>query len=183
LTSPVADGRSCIWFLSPKTWSGRFRASSSTTPRQCRGAAAASRSSRRRWTDGRSSWRGIRCIQLRRAPPIHLFRRQSLIFTIPRARSGLSRKGNAPHAKSLRNFSPIFARDYSTNAARALLFSWKKLTRRHACVYEPRLSYESNAAIQTAFGPNARLLPRLDRADVILALDSDFLDCGQADLE
>jgi len=51
------------------------------------------------------------------------------------------------------------------------------------CVYEPRRSYESNAAIQTAFGPNARLLPRLDRADVILALDSDFLDCGQADLE
>jgi len=51
------------------------------------------------------------------------------------------------------------------------------------CVYEPRLSHDWNMAIQTAFGPNARLLPRLDRADVILALDSDFLDCGQADLE
>ena len=33
------------------------------------------------------------------------------------------------------------------------------------------------------FGPNARVLPKLDRADVILALDSDFLDCGQGDLE
>ena len=29
------------------------------------------------------------------------------------------------------------------------------------------------------FGPNARVLPKLDRADVILALDSDFLDCGR----
>jgi MoCo/4Fe-4S cofactor protein with predicted Tat translocation signal len=51
------------------------------------------------------------------------------------------------------------------------------------CVYEPRLSNELNVAIQTAFGPNARVLPKLDRADVILALDSDFLDCGQGDLE
>jgi MoCo/4Fe-4S cofactor protein with predicted Tat translocation signal len=51
------------------------------------------------------------------------------------------------------------------------------------CVYEPRLSNESNVAMQTVFGPNARVLPKLDRADVILALDSDFLDCGQGDLE
>jgi MoCo/4Fe-4S cofactor protein with predicted Tat translocation signal len=50
-------------------------------------------------------------------------------------------------------------------------------------VYEPRLSNESNVAMQTVFGPNARVLPKLDRADVILALDSDFLDCGQGDLE
>ncbi len=51
------------------------------------------------------------------------------------------------------------------------------------CVYEPRLGQEANAATQTAFGANARVLPKLDRADVILALDSDFLDCGQGDLE
>jgi molybdopterin-containing oxidoreductase family iron-sulfur binding subunit len=51
------------------------------------------------------------------------------------------------------------------------------------CVYEPRLSQESTVAIQTAFGASARLLAKLDRADVILALDSDFLDCGQGDLE
>src|ERR1700719_1267136 len=38
-------------------------------------------------------------------------------------------------------------------------------------------------AMQAAFGANARVLPKLDRADVILALDSDFLDCGQGDLE
>src|SRR5206468_10291346 len=51
------------------------------------------------------------------------------------------------------------------------------------CVYEPRLGQEATVATQTAFGANARVLPKLDRADVILALDSDFLDCGQGDLE
>jgi MoCo/4Fe-4S cofactor protein with predicted Tat translocation signal len=51
------------------------------------------------------------------------------------------------------------------------------------CVYEPRLGQEATVATQTAFGANARVLPKLDRADVILVLDSDFLDCGQGDLE
>src|SRR5438067_1969048 len=51
------------------------------------------------------------------------------------------------------------------------------------CVYEPLLSQEQIVATQTAFGPGARLVPKFDRADVILALDSDFLDCGQGDLE
>jgi MoCo/4Fe-4S cofactor protein with predicted Tat translocation signal len=51
------------------------------------------------------------------------------------------------------------------------------------CVYEPLLSQEHTLAAQGAFGAGARLVPKLDRADVILALDSDFLDCGQGDLE
>src|SRR5256884_1525007 len=51
------------------------------------------------------------------------------------------------------------------------------------CVYEPLLSQEQATAAQSAFGAGARLVPKLDRADVILALDSDFLDCGQGDLE
>src|SRR5213596_1086443 len=59
----------------------------------------------------------------------------------------------------------------------------KKFPGMRWCVYEPRLGQEANVAMQTAFGPNARVLPKLDRADVILALDSDFLDCGQGDLE
>ncbi len=49
------------------------------------------------------------------------------------------------------------------------------------CVYEP-LPSEMSSAAQAAFGAGARVLPRFDRADVILALDSDFLDCGQGDL-
>lgn len=51
------------------------------------------------------------------------------------------------------------------------------------CVYEPLLSQEQIGVTQSAFGQGARLLPKLDRADVILALDSDFLDCGQGDVE
>ncbi|MGH7983601.1 MAG: TAT-variant-translocated molybdopterin oxidoreductase [Candidatus Udaeobacter sp.] len=50
------------------------------------------------------------------------------------------------------------------------------------CVYEPLLSQEHTIAAKNAFGSGARLIPKLDRADVILALDSDFLDCGQGDL-
>jgi molybdopterin-containing oxidoreductase family iron-sulfur binding subunit len=51
------------------------------------------------------------------------------------------------------------------------------------CVYEPLLSQEQIIAGQSSFGADARILPKFDRADVILALDSDFLDCGQGDLE
>ncbi len=50
------------------------------------------------------------------------------------------------------------------------------------CVYEPLLSQEKRSAAQGVFGDNVRPLPRIDRADVIVALDSDFLDCGQGDL-
>ena len=50
------------------------------------------------------------------------------------------------------------------------------------CVYEPLLSEAVNYATEIAFGPNARLIPRVERADVILALGSDFLDCGQGSI-
>ena len=50
------------------------------------------------------------------------------------------------------------------------------------CVYDAAASDAPLAATQTAFGTNTRLLPRLDRADVVLALDSDFLDCGEGDV-
>ena len=59
----------------------------------------------------------------------------------------------------------------------------KKFPSMRWCVYEPLLSQEQATAAQSAFGTGARLIPKLDRADVILALDSDFLDCGQGDLE
>ncbi len=50
------------------------------------------------------------------------------------------------------------------------------------CVYDPLLSQAQSYSTQVAFGNNLQLLPRLDRADVILAMDSDFLDCGEGDL-
>src|SRR5947209_14069359 len=59
----------------------------------------------------------------------------------------------------------------------------KKFPSMRWCIYEPLLSQEQATAAQSAFGAGARLIPKLDRADVILALDSDFLDCGQGDLE
>jgi hypothetical protein len=49
-------------------------------------------------------------------------------------------------------------------------------------VYEPLLSEAQSFATELSFGGNLRLVPRLERADVILALDSDFLDCGQGDI-
>src|SRR5436853_3057380 len=50
------------------------------------------------------------------------------------------------------------------------------------CVYDAALSEAQNYATRTSFGENVRLIPRFDRADVVLALDSDFLDCGEGDL-
>jgi MoCo/4Fe-4S cofactor protein with predicted Tat translocation signal len=50
------------------------------------------------------------------------------------------------------------------------------------CIYDPLLSDAQNFSTQLSFGDNTRLVPRLERADVILALDSDFLDCGEGDL-
>jgi MoCo/4Fe-4S cofactor protein with predicted Tat translocation signal len=51
------------------------------------------------------------------------------------------------------------------------------------CVYEPLLNQQQIIAEQSVFGAGARLIPKFDRADLILALDSDFLDCGEGDLE
>src|SRR2546423_6500346 len=50
------------------------------------------------------------------------------------------------------------------------------------CVYDAGLSEAQNYATRTAFGENVRLIPRFDRADIVFALDSDFLDCGEGDL-
>jgi molybdopterin-containing oxidoreductase family iron-sulfur binding subunit len=50
------------------------------------------------------------------------------------------------------------------------------------CVYEPAVSEGQQAVTAAGFGDNARLIPRLERADVVLALDSDFLDCGEGDI-
>src|SRR5581483_9816256 len=51
------------------------------------------------------------------------------------------------------------------------------------CVYEPLPTAAQTVATQSAFGSGSRLIPKFDRADVVIALDSDFLDCGQGDLE
>ena len=50
------------------------------------------------------------------------------------------------------------------------------------CQYEPLLSEAQNYGTQVSFGENSKLVPRLERADVILSLGSDFLDCGEGDI-
>jgi MoCo/4Fe-4S cofactor protein with predicted Tat translocation signal len=58
----------------------------------------------------------------------------------------------------------------------------KVLPQMRWCVYDPLSSDAQNFSTQMSFGDNVRLIPRLEQADVILALDNDFLDCGQGDL-
>ena len=50
------------------------------------------------------------------------------------------------------------------------------------CQYDPLLSEAQNFSTQISFGDNSRLVPRLERADVILSIGSDFLDCGEGDI-
>ena len=58
----------------------------------------------------------------------------------------------------------------------------KKFPKMRWCVYDPVLSEAQSFATHMSFGDNSRLVTRLDRADVVLALDSDFLDCGEGDV-
>src|SRR5436305_14273550 len=51
------------------------------------------------------------------------------------------------------------------------------------CLYEPVISEAQSFATDIAFGQNTKLLPQFDRADIVLAIDSDFLDCGEGDVQ
>ncbi len=50
------------------------------------------------------------------------------------------------------------------------------------CVYDPLLSEAQHFSTQISFGENTRLIPQFDKADVVFALDSDFLNCGEGEL-
>ena len=50
------------------------------------------------------------------------------------------------------------------------------------CAYDALLTEAQSFATRMSFGENSRLVPNLERADVVLALDSDFLDCGDGDI-
>ncbi len=58
----------------------------------------------------------------------------------------------------------------------------KQFPRMRWCVYDPLLSEAQVFATQMSFGENTRLIPQFDKADVILSLDSDFLNSGEGDL-
>ena len=51
------------------------------------------------------------------------------------------------------------------------------------CVYEPLGDDAARDAAKIAFGDGIRVVPHLDKADVILALDSDFLGCNEGGVE
>ncbi|MGB8465433.1 MAG: TAT-variant-translocated molybdopterin oxidoreductase [Terrimicrobiaceae bacterium] len=44
------------------------------------------------------------------------------------------------------------------------------------CEYEPLGTQETDKAIAASFGPGIRLIPKFERADIVVALDSDFLN-------
>ncbi len=58
----------------------------------------------------------------------------------------------------------------------------KQFPKMRWCVYDPLLSEAQNFSTQISFGDSVRVLPQFDKADVVLALDSDFLNCGEGDL-
>ena len=58
----------------------------------------------------------------------------------------------------------------------------KRLPKATWTVYEPLGGFAADAE-EIAFGPKAKLRPLLDKADVVLALDSDFLGCAEGTIE
>ena len=58
----------------------------------------------------------------------------------------------------------------------------KKYPKISWCVYEPTGGIGDEAAA-SAFGDGIRAVPVLDKADVIMAVDSDFLGCSEGDVE
>ena len=58
----------------------------------------------------------------------------------------------------------------------------KKFPGMHWCVYEPLMSPAQMWSTQMSFGDNTVLVPQMERADVVLSLDNDFLSCGEGDL-
>jgi len=59
----------------------------------------------------------------------------------------------------------------------------KRLPMARWCVYEPLGTDNTATAEEIGFGPGVRMRPLLDKADVVLALDSDFLGCAEGTIE
>jgi MoCo/4Fe-4S cofactor protein with predicted Tat translocation signal len=71
---------------------------------------------------------------------------------------------------------------YSPTRERLRAELQKQFPRMRWCVYDPLLSEAQHFSTQISFGQDIRVMPQFDKADVVLALDSDFLDCGSGDL-
>ncbi len=71
---------------------------------------------------------------------------------------------------------------YSPTRERLRTELQKQFPKMRWCVYDPLLSEAQHFSTEMSFGPNARIIPQFDKADVIFALDSDFLNCSNGDL-
>ena len=135
--------------------------------------------------------------RVRGGRPMFLRRRPFSIFTIRRVRGDSSNQRQGCNARRVRCLHRQVARrslargdglaflveeTHSPTRERLRAELEKTFPKMTWCVYEPALSDAQSYATRASFGENVRLLPRFDRADVILALDSDFLDCGEGDL-
>jgi molybdopterin-containing oxidoreductase family iron-sulfur binding subunit len=192
----VVAGRNCIWSPSPKTveWTipGKFLYYSTAMPRR-NGAIPLLVTT----VDGRP-------IKLD-GNPLHptsngasdvSSRPQSTSFTIRCEQSALPKMAKPPPRSAFEKYLAICARKIGDGAGLAFLVEEthsptrerirgeleKMFPRMRWCVYDPLRSEAQNFATQISFGDNLRLVPRIERADVILALDSDFLDCGEGDI-
>ncbi|MFN2508499.1 MAG: TAT-variant-translocated molybdopterin oxidoreductase, partial [Chthoniobacterales bacterium] len=58
----------------------------------------------------------------------------------------------------------------------------KAFPRMRWCQYDPLFSEAQNFSTQISFGDNTRLVPQFERADVVVSLGADFLDCGEGDI-
>jgi molybdopterin-containing oxidoreductase family iron-sulfur binding subunit len=58
-----------------------------------------------------------------------------------------------------------------------------KLPKARWCVYEPLGAGATGAAEMIGFGPGVKLRPLLEKASIVLSLDSDFLSCAEGTIE
>lgn len=73
--------------------------------------------------------------------------------------------------------------DPSPTRERLRLAVEAKLPKARWCIYEPLGTAISGAADYLAFGAGVKQRPQLDKADVVLTLDCDFLGCAEGTIE
>ena len=184
---------------------GDSRASLSFMRPRCRGAPARFRWWSRRTMAGRPRSMAIRCIRRAAAQPTPSRRLRILDLYDP-ARSNVRRVTVAARKRQTRDADRAAFEKYleqlrsklaaDGGAGLAFLVEETHSPTRERLRAELEKAFPQDALVrlrpaaersakfrtQMSFGDNSRLVPRLERADVVLALDSDFLDCGEGDL-
>jgi molybdopterin-containing oxidoreductase family iron-sulfur binding subunit len=58
----------------------------------------------------------------------------------------------------------------------------KRYPKMRWAVYEPLMTEAQSFSTDISFGQNTRLVPRFEQADIVFALDNDFLACNEGDI-